>query len=149
MLCYDWLEPPDSQYGVFKTHPQVKTWCRDHLWIPDDGRVNLVFDIESIDLYGHPETAKTICADVQEVSNELVKNDGRLLIIDNDCHGNNQLFGNLELDTDDDPEHTWTTKLSTEYRLDGQNVLSTQREPIRMDIPVSNTESELPWRRLM
>ena len=112
--------------------------------------MGLIFDIRSIDKSGDPETAMTICADVQEVSNELVKNDGRLLIIDNDCHGSNKLFGNLDSLDDDDPGYNWATKLSTKYCLDRDNFIFADipdKNLIQMEVPKIDTGHR--WRRLM
>ena len=146
---YDWLEPPESPSGVFATHPQVKTWCRDHLWISNDHSVSLIFDIQSIDASGDPETAMTICADVQEVSEELVKNAGRLLIIGNDCHGSNRLFGNVKIRGSGEAEGIWPTRLSIAYNPNSDSFTSIGPIPkdIRWDIPATDTKHL--WRRLM
>jgi len=139
---YDWLEPPDTPGGVFATLPEVKTWCRDHLWIPSDGRIELVFDIPSIDTSRYPKTAKTIYSGLQDVSNELVKNGGRLLIVDNDCHGSNRLFGHLPWRGDKNQ-----FSMATAYLTD-----SGSRSLIPPKVPMIDSRQSSPpsqWRRLM
>jgi hypothetical protein len=147
--CYNWLEPPDYGDGVFATHPQVKTWFQEHLWIPDDGRINLAFEIQSIDSSGDLKAARKICTDLQEVCEELVKNRGRLLIVDNDCHGSNRLFGNLT-PIENEEDCLWSTELSTQYRSDTDSEMS--RLPIPTDvatIDIRQPQLQRQWRRLM
>jgi hypothetical protein len=134
---HDWLEPPDTLGGVFATFPEVKNWCRNHLWIPSDGRVPLVFDIVHIDKSRDPDisTAGTIYAGLQDLSNELAKNGGRLLIVDNDCCFNSRLFGNLE--------GRWPAKMSTECLP--------SRE-IQLKVPLIDSRRKYArrqWRRFM
>lgn len=135
--CYDWLEPPDTEGGVFATFPEVKTWCQKNLWIPSDGRIRLVFDIPSIDTSKPPKraAAATIYSSLQDVSNKLVKNQGRLLIVDNDCYGS-RLFGNLTRTND---QRHWSTKITN----------SSIRELIPLKVPMIDSRQSYQWRRLM
>jgi hypothetical protein len=159
-VLYNWLEPPDVSGGFFANNPEVKTWFQEHIWIPYDGRVKLVFDIPSVDACRRRDTVKKICSGLREVSDELVRNRGRLLIIDNDCHGNNMLFGNL---TPADWLNTkWAVELSTEYLSDDQYLSgdqylsddqdSSSRVHIQMNVPMIDLQERSPqhqWRRLM
>jgi len=141
---YSWLEPPDTPGGVFATFPEVKTWYRNHLWIPSDGRIELVFDIPSIDTSRYPKTAKTIYSALQDVSNELIKNGGRLLIVDNDCHGSNRLFGHLPWRGD---KNQSSIEMSKSYLND-----SGSPSLIPLKVPMIDSRQSSPpsqWRRLM
>jgi hypothetical protein len=78
------------------------------------------------------------------VSNELVKNGGRFLIIDNDCYGSNRLFGNV---TSREETSLRSAKMSTAYRSD-----SGSGEPIPLKVPMIDSRQSPPphqWRRLM
>jgi hypothetical protein len=148
---YDWLEPPDTPGSVFATFPKVKTWCRKHLWIPSDGRIRLVFDIPTIDTSRHPKTAKNIYSGLQDVSNGLVKNGGRLLIVDNDCYGSNRKFGNLtwigSIRRRRLGKNPWSTKLSAEICPGSES-----GAVIPLKVPMIDSRKSSPphqWRRLM
>lgn len=102
--------------------------------MPYDARVHLAFDTKSIDGSGSLETAKAICSNLQKMSEDLVRNRGRLLIIDNNCHGINQLFGNLTVVDDSGAQGLWTTELCSKYRSNSGR--DQDGSPIPMNVPM-------------
>jgi hypothetical protein len=71
-------------------------WFEENLWIPDDGRVSLIFDIDKINACKDMGEARSICERLHKFNAMLIKNRGRLCIIDNDAQGNNRVFGNFD-----------------------------------------------------
>jgi hypothetical protein len=76
------------------------------------------------------------------VSNELVKNGGRLLIVDNDCQGHNRLFGNLTRSGryKSGDKILWSTKLSTAYHRDSG--MADDRN--RLEVPMIDLREPFP-----
>jgi hypothetical protein len=87
-----WLEPSRNERGLFVRYPEARTWFEQNLWIPDDNRVPLIFDIDRINACKDMREARSICERLHNFNAMLIKNGGRLCIIDNDDCGNNRVF---------------------------------------------------------
>ena len=91
-----------EDHSLFGRHPEARKWFEENMWIPDDGRIPLIFDIESIMSCRDIKQARDICQRLHNFNQILIENRGRMFILDSNAGSGDKerdsslLFGNFD-----------------------------------------------------